>query len=511
MTVASDDASVTATGFNQRMLRRPRPANVVALLLALVMMTGLVACSAPADGDRAGGAGTTAAVAGGAAGGPGGGLRIETVVEGDALDAPTALALRPGTDDELWITNAGDDSITRITGAGGAGTSVVTRTDAYAEHFAARPSGIAFTDTGEGFAVANDSNNEVRDMTFVANPERNRFFKRSNFMGPTLFATDTYSYAGQSKAYLADWPQPGYGHDAPDRIPQDQCPATYWSAETESCIWPREGSHVDMLHESPRSTGIVHAGANSFWVLDGCGTRIEVRTCRNDGHVVFYDFNRDHQEGNGFHGDGTVRRIMDAPFTRSDEAASGMVTAAGWVYYADTGGGVVRRFRPDSGTVQVLASSWHGKPPAAGESGPGIIDWSHVPSGPGDGDTPEVIDRWIATAGDQPAIAALGEKWIKPQETLEEYAYVTGSTVESPLPAGLVERPAGLAVGPTGLFVADNARGVIFELAWDGFRVVREIPTGAKGLSGLAYSPAGGGTLYFTDVQANRVQRVRLT
>ena len=56
---------------------------------------------------------------------------VVTVVEGESLDGPTALAIRPGTEPELWVTNAGDDSITTISGADG-NAATRTRTDAYA-------------------------------------------------------------------------------------------------------------------------------------------------------------------------------------------------------------------------------------------------------------------------------------------------------------------------------------------------------------------------------------------
>ena len=151
------------------------------------------------------------------------------------LDIPTAIALRPNSYGELWVTNRGSDSITIIRNAS-AEASAETRRDAYAEHFVARPSGISFDSTGTYFAVSNDSSNEVRGMEFTANPERNVNFKNNNFMGPALFASDTYALAGQNKAYLEDWLQPGLGHDPPDDIPQDDCPDQYWSDEVEQCL-----------------------------------------------------------------------------------------------------------------------------------------------------------------------------------------------------------------------------------------------------------------------------------
>lgn len=432
-------------------------------------------------------------------------VTVETVLAGAPLDQPTALAFRPGRPNELWVTNSGNDSIAILTL--GATVSAIARQDAFAEHFVAHPSGIAFGDDGTTFSVSNESNNEVRGMVFVKNPERNKYFKGSNFMGPTLFATDTFGLAGQSKKYLEDWPQPGYGHDPRDDTPQHECPKEYWSRTVGKCIWPREGSHIDMLHGNPLGAGILNESANRYFILDGCGTRDaqDNRVCDYDGHVALVDFNRDHQEGNGFHGDGTLKRFIDVPFRRVPGVPAGLLKHDGWVYYSDTGAGLVRRFRPDSGTHEVVVRSWRaGGEVSRGERGPGAMDWSHVDHGPGDGDTPEVVAKWVQDKGNQAMIQGLGKRWIKPMEVLAEYVYTHKSTVEDAFPAGSVRQPAGLAAGDSSWFVADHATGRIHEFGWDG-RPLRTFETGHAGIGGLAYA---GGKLYVTDVKANAVYRL---
>jgi hypothetical protein len=435
---------------------------------------------------------------------------ITTVVAGQGMDAPAAIAVRPNSDGELWVTNRGSDSITIIRNAS-AEASAQTRRDGYAEHFVAHPSGIAFDSTGTYFAVSNDSNNEVRGMEFTANPERNVYFKNNNFMGPALFASDTYALARQNKAYLKDWPQPGWGHDPPDDIPEDDCPDQYWSEEVEQCLYPREGSHLDMLHGSPLSAGIAHLYKNQYIVLDGCGKSDNKGNCDGRGHVVFYDFNRDHQEGNGFHGDGVIRRYIDVPFTGVRGTGSGVLVHDGWLYYSDTGAGVVRRMNLDSGSTEVLVDSWAGPHDGAhGAQGPGITQWAQVPQHYSDGDDPEVIDKWIEQSGDAALIEAAGDRWIKPREVLSEYSYVRGATHEVAIGSDRVKKPAGVAASDTSLFVADNASGVISEYDWDGLTHKRDFQTGATGLSGLAFSSVGGDALYFTDVSENSVRRLPL-
>jgi hypothetical protein len=434
---------------------------------------------------------------------------VETVHSGSGLEQPTGLAFRPGVGGELWVTNRGDDSIAIVSDPGGE-ASVDNRRDAYAEHFVARPSGIAFDRTGRYFAVANDSNNEVRGMVFKLNPERNRFFKDNNFMGPALFASETYALAGQGKRYLEDWPQPGYGHDPPDDLERHECPDEYWSREAEACVFPREGSHLDMLHGSPLSAGILNDVSNVYYVLDGCGGRTAQNRCRGDGHVVMVDFNRDHQEGNGFHGDGVIRRYVDAPFRRVAGVASGIVEHDGSIYYADTGAGVVRRLDPASGEREVLVGPWHPGPATHHEQGTGITDWSHAAHAPADGDDPAAVDEWIVTAGDSRLIVAAGPDWIRPMETLGEYSYVRGAVGEAVTQRGDVQRPAGLAADDDHLYIADNATGEIHAFAWDGLQPESVLETGAESLSGLAIDPSNAGWLYFTDTAGNSVGRVEV-
>lgn len=431
-------------------------------------------------------------------------------MSGQGMDAPSAIAVRPNTIGELWVTNRGSDSITIIRNAS-AEASSETRRDGYAEHFVAHPSGIAFDSTGTYFAVSNDSSNEVRGMEFKANPERNVYFKNNNFMGPALFNSETYALAGQNKDYLEDWQQPGYGHDPPNDTPQSDCPDKYWSEEVEECFWPREGSHLDMLHGSPLSAGIAHLNKNQYVVLDGCGKSDNKGNCDGRGHVVFYDFNRDHQEGNGFHGDGVTRRYIDVPFTAVGGSSSGVLAHDGWLYYSDSGAGVVRRVKLDSGTTEMMVDSWAGQNQAAhGAQGPGITQWDHVPQHHGDGDDPDVIDKWIQRSGDAALIEAAGDRWIKPRETLSEYSYVRGATQEVAVGSDRVKQPAGLAASGTSLFVADGDSGVISEYDWDGLTHERDIQTGGTGLSGLAFSSVGDDALYFTDISDNSVKRLAL-
>ncbi|MDC0535554.1 hypothetical protein OAO18_07065 [Francisellaceae bacterium] len=419
------------------------------------------------------------------------------ILQDGGLNKPSSLAFRPGSE-ELWVTNYGNDSITIISQPTKS-PKALTLQDAYGEHFMARPSGIAFDDTGIHFAVSNDSKNELREMSFHKNPERNKCFKNNNFMGPTLFNTDTYAKAGQNKQYLDDWPQPGIGAAECNQSSE------HWDDKVSRCVPPREGSHLDMLHESPLSTGIVHQKKNTFFVLDGCGGGLTDGTCKGYHHVVMYDFNRDHQEGNGFHGDGVVHRYIDAPYKRVKDVTSGMILKGNWLYYADTGHGVVRRLDIDSGNYISLVGSWTSNGAIERyNKGSGVVSWVEVPH-ISDGDDPKEISEWVAKSGNSKAITAAGEQWLEPREVLLDYGIVKAAVVEDVVPSGTLSQPSGMTAGKNGFYVADYATGKIHQFSWNG-KPNGIIETGAKGLSGLAYH---NGHLFFTDMVGNTVSLVR--
>ncbi len=66
------------------------------------------------------------------------------------------------------------------------------------------------------------------------------------------------------------------------------------------------GSHLDMIHQTPYGKGIAFERDNIYWVMDGY-----------DGTLKRYDFNKDHGPGQADHGDGGVRVYSAFKFTRS--------------------------------------------------------------------------------------------------------------------------------------------------------------------------------------------------
>jgi hypothetical protein len=89
----------------------------------------------------------------------------------------------------------------------------------------------------------------------------------------------------QTKTFEGDWLAPGSGRAKDAILPACTAEVT----DPQVCF--SEGSHNDMLHESPLGTGIAWYTRNQYFVFDGKGHGGGV------GHPVFYDFNWDHREG----------------------------------------------------------------------------------------------------------------------------------------------------------------------------------------------------------------------
>ena len=178
---------------------------------------------------------------------------VTYTIIGDASNSiafPTDLDFHPVLSRyELWVTLRGTESsggsTVKFMNAGLPGQTSLLQTDGNAWHFMSLPSALAFSEN-ENFATSPsvyDSNHDG------GNP----------FTGPGLWSSDPSVYA----------------------------------------ITPPggNGSHLDMLHQSPRSMGICSEAGNKFWVFDN-----------NDHELVSYDFKEDHGPGNSDHSDGVVRR-----------------------------------------------------------------------------------------------------------------------------------------------------------------------------------------------------------
>ena len=184
---------------------------------------------------------------------------------------------------ELWVNNKG-------TSNSGGNTVIISDADTdtpshnyvrdgNAWHFMALPSGIAFSDNGN-FATSQD----------ILDANRNG----GKFTGPTLWPSDLSIYG-----VVGNPPTSNYN-----------------------------GSHLDMVHQSPYGKGIAWESDNIFWIMDGY-----------DQTVKRYDFHGDHGPGQDDHSDGVVRVYNDVSFTKDFSAPSHCVIDENkqWLYGCNTG------------------------------------------------------------------------------------------------------------------------------------------------------------------------------
>jgi hypothetical protein len=259
--------------------------NTIAHLVSCGMAFGLVACVGGSDSGEPVDVGPTfpsyvpsfATVAGPA----------------DGVDQPQDLDFHPGAAraGELWVLNKGtEDSggeVVIIDDATVDGSDVEVRQDANAWHFMSLPSALAFSEDTKNFATSP----EVTDANHSG----------GTFTGPTLWSSDLDVFA-----------MPSGGN----------------------------GSHLDMLHQSPNSMGIAHEVDDVYWVFDGYSDEL-----------VRYDFQSDHGPGNDDHSDAKVARYPNVPIQRVSETPSHLVLdkATDWLYVADTKKGRILRLDVTSG------------------------------------------------------------------------------------------------------------------------------------------------------------------
>lgn len=323
---------------------------------------------------------------------------IETVANSsNQVNRPTDLDFHPVlTNNELWVTNKGTEnsggSTVTIYDAGQTGQSSVYKQDGNAWHFMSLPTGIAFSQNGNwanspGVYDANHNGGAA-------------------FTGPALWSSDMSVYA-----------QPSGGN----------------------------GSHLDMLHQSPECQGIAAEKDNVFWVFDGYTS-----------DIVRYDFAEDHGPGSDFHGDAIIRRYSDDAVAKdpSDQIVSHLVLDenAQWLYTVDHGNQRVIRIDINTGSDQGGAPNY-------------------------------------------------------PQtETVIEYSEYTGYTQETVI-TGL-DKPAGIDVIDDRMIISEYQTGeiVIYDISTLPAVEIERISTGYTSVQGIKIGPSG--KIWFVDYNSNGVYRI---
>ena len=315
----------------------------------------------------------------------------------DNVNKPTDLDFHPDLSKaELWITNFGTESsggsTVKINNTGLSTQQEELAQDQNAWHFMSLPTGIAFSDNGN-FATS--------PGVFNANHQ-----PVNPFTGPSLWSSDPAIYAVEN---------------------------------------PGNGSHIDMLHESPYSQGIAWETKNCFWVFDGMSS-----------DIVRYDFVNDHNPGNDDHSDGILRRFADEPVLKDPEGIVPshleMDAEKTWLYIVDNGNQRVIRINTKTGV-----------------------------------------------AGPAPQF---------PQtEPLAEYSTVTGYIWETVVSTGLL-KPCGIALKGNKMLISDFETGdiIIYDISTLPAIELERIETPASGITGIALGPDG--KIFYADYTGNSVVRV---
>lgn len=222
----------------------------------------------------------------------------------------TALAFDPLRSDELWVTlrqfpsnqpctdsaRAGcaalEGEVALVQAASSNAPQTTIKKDGNAWHFMRRPTSIAFGDNGNLSTCGEARTDNYEDETI-------------DYSGPVLWSSDPTIFGAK--------PAPG-----------------------------QNGTHIDMLHESPFCMGIAFEHDNAYWAFNG-----------QLGALDRYDFHAPHAIGGENHADGELSRYVEGELLRVPQVPSHLALDRdrSELYVADTGHGRVVRLAIDSGSV----------------------------------------------------------------------------------------------------------------------------------------------------------------
>jgi len=313
----------------------------------------------------------------------------------DQISQPRDLDFHPNG--ELWILNKGTEnsggSTVKVTNPGNVGQIDLWEQDGNAYHFMSLPSGIAFSNNGN-FATSTS----VLDANHGG----------GSFTGPTLWSSDPLIYA-----------KPSGGN----------------------------GSHLDMLHESPYSMGIASESENIFWVYDD-----------NNNDICMYDFAEDHGPGNSDHDDGRVLRYQGMGLNAINHNVVNHLELdinKKWLYFVDGGNQRILRLDITTGTTN------------------GAPTWG-------------------------------------PQESLAEYQKMNGFTWEEVVTTGLTQ-PAGIDIIDNHLVVTDYSNGdiVFYDISSVPATEIGRVQTNEPGIMGIVIGPEG--RIWYVNTTLNKVVKIEPT
>ncbi len=238
------------------------------------------------------------------------------------IDRPTDLDFNPQDMNQLWILNHGGENggtTVMITDAGTDDVAYDYRKDGNAWHFMVFADALAF--------------------------------------GDTVWAT-THNYFNANRATFGAW-----------------CGPSMWPSDLD--IYARvgtppsggvNGSHYDMVHQSPYSSGIAYESENTFWVNEGATKSI-----------ARYKFEEAHPPGGSNHGDAQVFRYVDVPYEMNPGVPAHMEMLDNYLYYINPGTNSVNRLDILTGSIgRSLSNTANGNEPLAIFNEMNDGDWEMV-------------------------------------------------------------------------------------------------------------------------------------
>ena len=225
------------------------------------------------------------------------------------IERPTDLDFNIQDMNQLWILNHGGEdggTTVMITDAGTDDVAYDYRKDGNAWHFMVFADALAFGDTV--WATTHNYFNANR-QTFGA------------WCGPSMWPSDLDIYAR-----VGNPPSGGVN-----------------------------GSHYDMVHQSPYSSGIAYESENTFWVNEGV-----------TGSIARYKFEEAHPPGGAYHGDAQVFRYKDVPYEMNPGVPAHMEMMDNKLYYINPGTSSVNRLDILTGSIgNSLSNTANGGEPLA--------------------------------------------------------------------------------------------------------------------------------------------------
>ena len=336
-------------------------------------------------------------------------IQLIPLYEAPAAWTATALAFDPRRSGELWVTlrrvpsnkpcletvrtgcAALEGVVALVQGATSAQPSMTIKKDGNAWHFMRRPTSIAFGQNGNLATCGEARTDNYED-------------DGSDYSGPVLWSSDPAIFGA---------------------VPKDG----------------QNGTHIDMLHNSPYCMGIAYERDNVYWVFNGAL-----------GALDRYDFRAPHVVGGENHSDGEFSRYAEGELERVAEVPSHLALdhSQRQLYVADTAQGRILRLAIDSGTPGANVPS--NDPIAVHRRIDGASLVEFVPAGS------LVTPSGIAFTGDRVIATdnATSRIWW-----FELDGTALGS-VDTGLPVGSL---SGIAVGPDGkLYLSDLLTGAAYRV-----------------------------------------------